>query len=448
LVLSTGDTWSHKYAASAGATSGSLCIVTWRDARTPALLRGWEGSLLYILRSYEVKPKFGKNSQQWIFDYLIKTTGKTAHWETEAGLDRLPPEVRSWDMIPRVLEKKGAREEELGRKAEAAGHFVTAFEAYNRAYMTYFEAQHVICEDNNTRKIQLYQRMLDCHDKVRQYNDYPIEKVEIPWEGKTIPALLHLLPDRRKAPCCLYVPGLDRTKEAFPYVSGAATKNPFGQRGFHVLVIDGPGQGEARMRGIKAYPDNHREAGKAAIDYLMTRPEIDGDKIVLFGVSMGTYWGAHIAAFDSRVKAAATAVGCYIMNRLSIFEEASPRFRLTYKYMTGIEDEDEFDEMVAKMTLKGVGSKIKCPFLIWAGEFDPLNPLEEAEAFFDEIAGPKEIWVNEYDFHNAPARALCGIPITHIAADWLKDKLEGKYPRNLARKVLIAPGSIGPYVEK
>jgi hypothetical protein len=34
-----------------------------------------------------MRPKLGKNSQQWIFDYLIRTTGKTAHWELDAVLN-------------------------------------------------------------------------------------------------------------------------------------------------------------------------------------------------------------------------------------------------------------------------------------------------------------------------------------------------------------------------
>ena len=58
-----------------------------------------------------MRPRLGKNDQQWIFDYTIRMTGKTAHWELDAMLDKLPPEVRSWDMIPKVLGKQAAREE-------------------------------------------------------------------------------------------------------------------------------------------------------------------------------------------------------------------------------------------------------------------------------------------------------------------------------------------------
>ncbi|MFC2001139.1 alpha/beta hydrolase family protein [Chloroflexota bacterium] len=397
-----------------------------------------------------MRSKLGKNNQQWIFDYIIRTTGKTAHWELDAAMEKLPSEVKSWDMIPKFFAKKAAREEEFARRAEEAGHLSTALEAYCRASRNYFNAQHYICEDDNPEKIRLNEKLQYCNEKVRKYVGHPVEKLEIPWGDKTVPALLHLVPDRKKAPCVLYIPGMDSSKEMFPTqpTSPVVNPNPFIQRGMHAMAIDLPGQGECNLRKIRANPSAHKEAAKAAIDYLMTRPEVDGNKIGLYGISMGSFWGSDIAGADNRIKATVTALGCYFVNKHTIFDETSPRFRLTFKYMAGIEDDDEFDEMTAKMTLKGVGKNIKNPFLIWIGEFDPLCPLEEAEAFFDEIAGPKEMWIMEDDFHAAFARGLDSIPMPHFAADWLKGKLEGKYPKDLARKVLIPLNGMGPYTSE
>ncbi|MFC1945453.1 alpha/beta hydrolase [Chloroflexota bacterium] len=393
-----------------------------------------------------MRPKLGKNNQQWIFDYLIKTTGAASHWEYAFGV--LPPEIKQWDMIHKVMGKHAARYEEVAKRAEAAEHYFTAWELYYRAVIDYYEAQHSICEDGNPNKMRLYEGLLRCHEKVRKYSPHPIEKVEIPWGGKAaIPGLLHLIPDRRKAPCIIYIPGMDQCKEGFPNARGSLMQvNPFILRGMHAIAIDGPGQGESYMRQNWVRPDNHCETVKAVIDYLLTRPEIDGDKIGIFGMSMGSYWVAHAAAYDNRIKAAAGVMGTFFMDRRPIFEEASPRFRLTYKYMAGIEDDDEFDEVVVnKMTCRDLGSKIKVPFLIQAGEFDPLNPLEEADAFFEEIAGPKEMWVMEDDFHGAYPRGLCNIPLSYIHADWLKDKLEGKYPKDLAKRVLIPTHGMAQY---
>lgn len=392
-----------------------------------------------------MKAKLGKNNQQWIFDWLIKTTGKAQHWELDAMLDKLPGEVKSWAMIPKILNKQAQREEEMGRRAEKAGHIHTAWECYQRACQTYFNGQHTICESDNPQKIRMYEKFLACYEKVRQYNEYPIEKVEIPWGDKTIPGLLHIVPGAKKAPCVLHITGMDQSKEYFPHAVGIMIANPFLKRGMHCLSIDGPGQGEMLLRKVWTRPNNHNEAGKAAVDWLEKRPEVDASKIGFYGVSMGSYWGSHLAAYEPRIKASVVTMGCFFMNKHTIFDECSPRFRVTYRYMAGIEDDDEFEKLLPKLTLKGVGKNIKNPFLILNGEFDPLSPLEDAEAFFDEIAGPKEMWIMEDDFHTHFNRAMCNLPISALAGDWLKDKLDGKFPKDLNRKVHIPLNAYGPY---
>lgn len=50
--------------------------------------------------------------------------------------------------------------------------------------------------------------------------------------------------------------------------------------------------------------------GIRAIDYLLTRPEVDPDRINITGTSGGGFQAAHIAALDERIKAAAPS--CYI----------------------------------------------------------------------------------------------------------------------------------------
>jgi cephalosporin-C deacetylase-like acetyl esterase len=50
--------------------------------------------------------------------------------------------------------------------------------------------------------------------------------------------------------------------------------------------------------------------GIRAVDYLLTRPEVDPDRINITGTSGGGFQAAHIAALDHRIKVA--AVSCYI----------------------------------------------------------------------------------------------------------------------------------------
>ncbi len=114
-------------------------------------------------------------------------------------------------------------------------------------------AQHPIYFDDNPVKIYLTQKLAEMVDKRSAISPYPIERIEVPFDnGKTISCLLHLLPDRRKAPCVIYVPVMDQTKEYFPKV----TNNLGINKGMHVISMDGPGQGNSNMQKIRAVGEN------------------------------------------------------------------------------------------------------------------------------------------------------------------------------------------------
>ena len=79
--------------------------------------------------------------------------------------------------------------------------------------------------------------------------DHHIEWVELPYRGKTLPAIFHLPPDYQagaKVPVIVAVPGMDGFKER----SVALYADPWMERGFAVLAIEGPGYWEAPVRGL------------------------------------------------------------------------------------------------------------------------------------------------------------------------------------------------------
>jgi hypothetical protein len=209
-----------------------------------------------------------RDNQQWMLDHMVKTTGRVINFAYDQRA--VPPEVKSYPMIPRVMEKHARHTETIARAAEAAGHHVTAAELYFRASEEYREGQHAIFADDNPEKIYLHGKLLECFEKVIEYAPHPIERVEIPFEGDYLQGVLHLLPDRPKAPTVLFVPGMDMTKEAIL----DPLHHPFIERGLNCLHIDGPGQGTSNIRKIRITHDNYRRAGKAAIDWLVRRPEI------------------------------------------------------------------------------------------------------------------------------------------------------------------------------
>ena len=383
-----------------------------------------------------------RDNQSWMFDWMVKETGRTHNF---AYGRELPREVKSYKMIPRIMEKYGRHAEELARAAEEAGHRETALELYARAMHPYHVGQHSIYEDDNQEKIYLHSRLLASFEGAMRNAEYPIERVEIPFEGLSIQANFHMVPGRSRAPAILYCPGMDQTKEGYPNPA----HNHFVKRGMHVLSIDGPGQGTSNIRKLRVTLDNYERAGQAAITWLCSRPEVDADRIGVFGCSMGSHWATQVAGFDPRVKAVATAYACYTSKRL-LFDVDSPRFKRIFMYMAGIHDEDKFDRFADQYVLDPYFARLKGYTLMVHGEYDPLSDMDEAFALYQTIPGPKEFWVIENNFHMPVSlENLAGLDAHPFVADWLRDALGGKKPRDLKREVILREkAGLGPYEQQ
>lgn len=378
---------------------------------------------------------FSRRGQQWVLDNLLRAVGNDVlfpgvdAFRLERGyklsdLKHTFDRIKSFRASSREWQRTAEKQVALAAAAEAAGHTETARGHYFRATLYYSRAQWSIFQDN-ARKRDLLSRCHACYDKVIAYQtDCRIERVEIPFGDKSLTGLLHL-PNGAKEPlpCVLFTPGMDMTKEEFP----AVDNNYFARRGVALLSIDGPGQGESHFRGIKVNLTNYEAAGRAAFDYLSTRPDIDSKRIGVFGVSMGSYWAPRIAAFDNRFAACAAALGCY-MQKDTIFNQAQPTFKRRYMYMAGITDEDEFDKMADQMTLDGLEDRLTMPLLMVTGELDELCPVEDAYALYEKVPSPKAMWVYENEFH--PMGGVIA-DILPAIADWLLDALNGKLPASL-----------------
>jgi dipeptidyl aminopeptidase/acylaminoacyl peptidase len=380
-----------------------------------------------------------RDEQQWILDLALNMRGRVQNFERDDP--ETPKRAHNYRMLPKMWREAAEHHEALARRAHAAGFLATATEHYDHAVEAYRMAQHPIFYDDHPVKKYLYGKLAEMVDRRSECASYPIERVEVPFDGKTISCLLHLLPDRRQAPCVIYVPGMDQTKEVFP----RAANNIAIPRGFHVLAMDGPGQGNSNMQKIRAVGDNYERAAKAVIDYALSRTEIDPEKIAIYGISMGSYWSLRLASDDHRMAAVVSAVACFNPNS-TIFTESSPRFKQMFMYMAGVDDEERFDAVARTMTVRGHLEKIRCPALLVTGEFDPLCPLEEAVEAFEAIRTPKEMWVFENQFHPLWKLANLGDLDCHqYALDWLHVALTKGLPTGHRRIAYVKVNGDGPW---
>jgi len=384
------------------------------------------------------KPHLRRDDQKWVFDWLIKETGKVFHFQPD-GRGRLPRSVRSHDMISKHMGQAAGRMERLAQAEAEAGHRETAMELYFQATLQYLDAQHVVFETNDEKRF-LHGGLMRCYEKVREYAPYRIEHVDIPWQGTVVSGNLHLAPGEGRKPLVFYVPGCDQTKEAWPH----PYYNQALQRGMHAFSFDGPGQGESNLRNIRLTADNYEDAASAAIDYLIERPEVDAQSIGVYALSFGSHWGMRIAATEHRIRAIAAPWASFV-DKYYLMNEESPRYKQLFAYLTRSGSEEELDRVVGNMTMEGLMDKIVCPTLVVAGEYDPRAPVDEVLRLFDQMKAPAELWLLSDQHHNGSvtltARSSVWEADVHaFACDWLRDRVNG-IPLKHAGKVLYLESS-------
>src|SRR5256885_5918253 len=99
----------------------------------------------------------------------------------------------------------------------------------------------------NPGKAIAYRKALAAYEKGYRLRGDPVERVDIPFKGTSLPALFSKAPGSGRAPCVVHFDGFDITKEL---IYGAAAEE-YRRRGISLLIVDHPGVGEAlRLRGL------------------------------------------------------------------------------------------------------------------------------------------------------------------------------------------------------
>ncbi|MBI4525460.1 MAG: hypothetical protein HY695_16795 [Deltaproteobacteria bacterium] len=142
--------------------------------------------------------------QRWLLDQVIQTRG--LDWDqgrtgkmlrncgpgAEGDIREISRRIQKFTDIPREFSRAAQRREELAREAEKAGHEVEAREHYYVAATFYTNAMWAIFEDDNPKRVAWGEKKRACYDQFIQFAGRPIERAELPVEGKSLSALLHL----------------------------------------------------------------------------------------------------------------------------------------------------------------------------------------------------------------------------------------------------------------
>ncbi len=137
---------------------------------------------------------------------------------------------------------------------------------------------------------------------------HPPEILGIPFDGATLPGYFFAASaDGEKGPAVVLIGGYDSTCEELYFLNGAAAV----ERGYHVFAFDGPGQGGALLQQGLTLSRGFDRSVRAVVDHLLERAEVDADRIVLHGLSLGAHLAPRAASVDHRVAACIADCGSY-----------------------------------------------------------------------------------------------------------------------------------------
>lgn len=157
----------------------------------------------------------------------------------------------------------------------------------------------------------------------------------------------------------------------------------------------------------------------AILDALSDRTDagVDLARIGAFGVSLGGYYAARVAAYEPRVRALASLSGPY--NFGDLWAKLPGLTRATSTLKSRAADEDEGRERALALDLTGVCARIAVPALFVTGRRDGIVPWQQTEQLARETPASQFVLHDDgnHGCSNVTARVRPAI------ADWMAAQL-------------------------
>lgn len=396
-------------------------------------------------RDPRVNYHFRTRHFEFFFQWLV---GTAVHGGAETGesfyvasqIKDGDPEswVRAWSGMAERVEKRA-------QESFSRGHRISSREAYLRAYGFHRASTAFMNPFTDEPRMRTsLARARRCFDFAVTLFDGMIDKVRIPYEGTYLPGyFLKAEWGAEKHPTLIMIGGGDTfVEDLYFYIGPAAIK-----RGYHVLMVDLPGQGDLPFSGMH-FPVEAELPMRAIVDYALARPETDPERLVAYGLSGGGYLVPRAACYEKRLKA--IAVCSVILNMRDLFSDKLATFdrSLTYKLLRAVGSKklDSFWRVVMTYAWRW-GAKspaelleiirghrtdpglITCPMLnlVAEQEYEHLGPAKEwAEACLKQsphnrlVIAPK----NEgADSHGAGSNLAL---MSSVVFDWFDELFDGQ----------------------
>ena len=329
--------------------------------------------------------------------------------------------IQAWTTVAQKVEA-------VGRKAEAAGHRVSAREAYLRT-ATYYAVALVCVSPRDPRFREIYGTFRTAFRRSAAFHEIPLEIVTIPFEGKSLSGYFWRATNSNEKRPTLIVLG-DRFAEEMYFWGGAPAAT---RRGYHVLLIDQPGQGITPDDGLYTTASAEVPVG-VMVDYLSSRNDVDTAQIALYGVAAAGYMATRAVAFERRISACIADAPLDNMERLMTAEAPSsshlPESELALRsilfdfasWQVGKAQLPELFNVFKSMKVDDV-STITCPMLCLVSTGEVAERIRQTQKIYGLLPNPKSalhIFTEEEgaDAHNQANN----LSLLHeVVFDWLDE---------------------------
>lgn len=294
-------------------------------------------------------------------------------------------------------------------------HDVSARTAYLRAANYYRTAEFFLHGNpQDPRILKTWGKSRDCFRAAAKRLIPPVVPIQVPFEGTTLPGYLCLVDaSETPRPLVIVATGFDGTSEELYPIAAAAL-----QRGFHCLLMEGPGQGGVIREQKIPFRPNWETAVTPFVDYALTLKQVDSKRMALMGLSMGGYLIPRALAFEHRVKVGIANGGVYDFHAvclqgngneieahlddpsackeidLAILEmmKTTPTLRWSLNhgmYVFSAKTPTEFMRMTRPYHLRDVAKNIEAKMLIVDCDHE-LHMAGQASQLFNALCCPKE----------------------------------------------------------
>jgi pimeloyl-ACP methyl ester carboxylesterase len=277
--------------------------------------------------------------------------------------------AKEWSRVASPYERAGAGHEKAGRLQEAR-------EAYVQAYTYYTTGRYPV--PHTPGKMECFRKSLEMYEKAGRTFEPPLERVDIRYGDKTVPAYVRIPRDGRRHSIVINFGGIDSFKaESYEYDEALQ------EAGIATCAVDMPGVGECPVKASATADSLYT----AVIDYLERRSDVDPRRIAIMGRSFGGYWAAKMAHVEAQRLRAAVVWGGgvhYFFQEEWLRESTNAESYLMDHDVArcsafGVKNLDELSQPWSSLSLQTQGwlDKPSCAMLIVNGKDDLQTPISD-----------------------------------------------------------------------